>query len=160
MPSNVQPAVVLCLSGHDPSGGAGIHADIEAVAAQGCHAATVITCLTLQDTLNVQELVPVSTELLKRQVRLISQDYTIAAIKIGLLGSPAMAHTVMELLGELNSRGQPNTSSAGPGTGCWRRRRTGSTRIGNWNPPAAASRHPADTQSAGGETPCRNGGHG
>ena len=107
MPSNVQPAVVLCLSGHDPSGGAGIHADIEAVAAQGCHAATVITCLTLQDTLNVRELAPVSTTLFKRQVRLINQDYTIAAIKIGLLGSPLMAATVMELLGELNREGGP-----------------------------------------------------
>jgi len=107
MPSDAEPAVVLCLSGHDPSGGAGIHADIEAVAAQGCHAATVITCLTLQDTRNVQELVPVSTELFKRQVRLINQDYTIDAIKIGLLGSPAMAHTVKELLGELNDEGSP-----------------------------------------------------
>ena len=107
MPSEIQPAVVLCLSGHDPSGGAGIQADIEAVAAQGCHAATVVTCLTLQDTRNVQELVPVATELFKRQVRLIGQDYTIAAIKIGLLGTPAMARSVSEVLDEL--KGQDNT---------------------------------------------------
>ena len=38
--------VVLCLSGHDPSGGAGLQADIEALIAQGCHAATEITALT------------------------------------------------------------------------------------------------------------------
>lgn len=102
MSPTIPPTVVLCLSGHDPSGGAGIQADIEAISAQGCHAATVITCLTLQDTLNVQELMPVSRELFIRQVRLICQDYTIAAIKIGLLGSQAIARTVTELLDELN----------------------------------------------------------
>ncbi len=105
MPPTTQPAVVLCLSGHDPSGGAGIQADIEAIAAQGCHAATVVTCLTLQDTRNVQELIPVSRELFIRQVRLICQDYAIAAIKIGLLGSPAIAQAVAELLDELSGKG-------------------------------------------------------
>lgn len=101
----IQPAVVLCLSGHDPSGGAGIQADIEAIAAQGCHAATVITCHTLQDTLNVQELIPSSKDLFMRQLRLICQDYTIAAVKIGLLGSPSIARAVMEFLEELNIQG-------------------------------------------------------
>lgn len=105
MNPTLEPTVVLCLSGHDPSGGAGIQADIEAIAAQGCHAATVITCLTLQDTLNVQELIPVSRELFLRQVRLICRDFNIAAIKIGLLGSPAIARAVVELLDELNNTG-------------------------------------------------------
>ena len=45
--------VVLCLSGHDPSGGAGLQADIEALQAQGCHAAPTVTALTVQDTANV-----------------------------------------------------------------------------------------------------------
>ncbi|MCR1764547.1 bifunctional hydroxymethylpyrimidine kinase/phosphomethylpyrimidine kinase, partial [Pseudomonas aeruginosa] len=40
--------VVLCLSGHDPSGGAGLQADIEALLAQGCHAAPAVTALTVQ----------------------------------------------------------------------------------------------------------------
>ncbi|HIE54044.1 MAG TPA: hydroxymethylpyrimidine/phosphomethylpyrimidine kinase, partial [Chromatiaceae bacterium] len=44
------PPIVLALSGHDPSGGAGIQADIEAIQAQGCHATTAITCLTVQDS--------------------------------------------------------------------------------------------------------------
>ena len=47
--------VVLCLSGHDPSGGAGLQADIEALIAQGCHAAPVVTALTVQDTVNVSD---------------------------------------------------------------------------------------------------------
>jgi len=100
-----QSAVVLCLSGHDPSGGAGIQADIEAIAAQGCHAATVITCLTLQDTSNVRELVPVSREMFMRQFRLMCKDFELAAIKIGLLGSPAIARAVTELLDGLSKGG-------------------------------------------------------
>ena len=52
------PPVVLVFAGHDPSGGAGIQADIEALASQGCHAATVITALTVQDTRDVQDFRP------------------------------------------------------------------------------------------------------
>ncbi|HAW62442.1 MAG TPA: bifunctional hydroxymethylpyrimidine kinase/phosphomethylpyrimidine kinase, partial [Pseudomonas sp.] len=44
--------VVLCLSGHDPSGGAGLQADIEALLAQACLAAPTVTALTGQDTVN------------------------------------------------------------------------------------------------------------
>ncbi len=47
--------VVLCLSGHDPSGGAGLQADIEALLAQGCHAAPTVTALTVQDTVDVAD---------------------------------------------------------------------------------------------------------
>ena len=47
--------VVLCLSGHDPSGGAGLQADIEALLAQGCHAAPAVTALTVQNTVNVSD---------------------------------------------------------------------------------------------------------
>ena len=47
--------VVLCLSGHDPSGGAGLQADIEALLAQACHAAPTVTALTVQDTVNVTD---------------------------------------------------------------------------------------------------------
>ena len=46
---------VLCLSGHDPVGGAGLQADIEALIAQNCHATPVITALTIQDTVNVSD---------------------------------------------------------------------------------------------------------
>lgn len=96
---------VLCLSGHDPSGGAGIQADSEAITAQGCHAATVITCLTLQDTRNVRELIPLSADFVMRQARLMCEDFHIGAIKIGLLGSSSMANAVTELLRELQGNG-------------------------------------------------------
>ncbi len=78
---------VLSLSGHDPLGGAGIHADIEAVSAQGLHALTVITALTVQDSHNVAWVEAVSPGLIGEQIERLEADCDIRAIKIGLLGS-------------------------------------------------------------------------
>lgn len=77
---------VLCCSGHDPTGGAGIQADIEAVAAQGGHALSLITALTVQDTRNVARTVAVDADLLVEQLALLKADTRLAAIKLGLLG--------------------------------------------------------------------------
>lgn len=92
------PPVVLCLSGHDPSGGAGIQADIETLAALGCHAASVITCLTQQDTRNVREIIPQQPEDLRRQAETVLADMPVAAIKIGLIGDAAIAEAIARLL--------------------------------------------------------------
>lgn len=78
---------VLCISGHDPSGGAGIQADIEAVAAQGCHSAGVLTALTCQDTRNAYSVTPVNDEEFGRQLHTLTADMPFAAVKTGLLGS-------------------------------------------------------------------------
>ncbi|HEY1076747.1 MAG TPA: bifunctional hydroxymethylpyrimidine kinase/phosphomethylpyrimidine kinase [Fontimonas sp.] len=78
---------VLCISGHDPSGGAGIQADIEAVAAQGAHALGVITSLTTQNTRNVSRVKPIAPGLLQEQLETLLEDCPIHAIKLGLLGS-------------------------------------------------------------------------
>ncbi len=93
--------IVLAIGGHDPSGGAGIQADIEAVACNGAHALTLVTCLTLQDSCNVREVHPVAPDLLREQAQLLLADSPVAAIKIGLLGSPQIAVTVAGLLREL-----------------------------------------------------------
>ncbi|MDF1527784.1 MAG: hydroxymethylpyrimidine/phosphomethylpyrimidine kinase [Sedimenticola sp.] len=90
--------IVLSISGHDPSGGAGIQADIEVLAALGCHAATVISCLTTQDSCNVLELIPLNPQQMTDQIDLLFLDYTIHAIKIGLLGSADTALAVGRLL--------------------------------------------------------------
>ncbi|MGQ0503331.1 MAG: bifunctional hydroxymethylpyrimidine kinase/phosphomethylpyrimidine kinase [Panacagrimonas sp.] len=89
---------VLCLSGHDPGGGAGIQADIESVAAQGAHALTVITALTVQDTHNVRALSAVPAELMAQQLALLEADGVLAAIKIGLLGDVAQVRVIADLL--------------------------------------------------------------
>ncbi|MFA5941300.1 MAG: hydroxymethylpyrimidine/phosphomethylpyrimidine kinase [Sinimarinibacterium sp.] len=86
MTSPTTPPVVLCISGHDPSGGAGLHADIESVAAQGAHALGVITALTTQDTGNVHRVKPVAPTLMAEQLDLLLADCRVDAIKIGLVG--------------------------------------------------------------------------
>ncbi len=96
MPNPVHKPVVLCFSGHDPGGGAGLQADIEAVAAQGAFAATVPTCLTVQDSRQVYSLHPVNADLISTQARVISEDYPVACIKVGLLGSAEAAQAVLD----------------------------------------------------------------
>ena len=79
--------VVLALSGSDPSGGAGIQADIEALASHGCHCAPVITAITVQDTQDVKSYAPLDGTLIMEQARAVLEDMPVAAIKIGMLGS-------------------------------------------------------------------------
>lgn len=90
--------VVLCFSGLDPSGGAGLQADIEAIAALGGHAAVVCTALTVQDSNRVYGFEPVSPALIRQQAEAVLKDLPVAAIKIGMLGSGETARTVGELL--------------------------------------------------------------
>lgn len=93
--------VVLCLSGHDPCGGAGMQADIEALLAQGCHAAPVITALTIQDSRNVSDFQVLERDWVLRQARTVMADMPIAAVKLGMLGSLDMVDTVVTLMAEL-----------------------------------------------------------
>ncbi len=90
--------VVLCFSGHDPTGGAGIHADIEAIAAAGCHAASAITCNTVQNTHDVQKLLPLTPELFRQQALAVLDDLPVAAIKIGLIGDAGICREIVTLL--------------------------------------------------------------
>ncbi len=96
--------VVLVFAGLDPSGGAGVQADIEAIAAQGCHAAPMVTGLTVQDTHNLYELQTLSPDFLMRQARVIVADMPLAAIKLGLLGSVPMVLAVSDFLATLDRR--------------------------------------------------------
>lgn len=90
--------VVLCFSGFDPSGGAGIQADIEAIASHACHGAGVITALTVQNTVSVDSFQPVSASLIIQQARALLEDMDVQAIKIGMLGSVEVAEAVHGIL--------------------------------------------------------------
>jgi hydroxymethylpyrimidine/phosphomethylpyrimidine kinase len=90
--------IVLCFSGHDPVGGAGIQADIEAIAAQGAHAATVITALTVQDTRNVYRIEPVVVDTLHEAANAVLNDLPVAVFKIGLLGNAEIAQAVADII--------------------------------------------------------------
>ncbi|MDV7213643.1 bifunctional hydroxymethylpyrimidine kinase/phosphomethylpyrimidine kinase, partial [Azotobacter beijerinckii] len=93
---NFRP-VVLCLSGHDPSGGAGLQADIEALLAQGCHAAPAVTALTVQDTCNVADFRVLDRAWVLAQAEAVLADLPVAAIKLGMLGSLEMVDTAAEI---------------------------------------------------------------
>ncbi len=98
MPANNTVPVVMTFAGLDPSGGAGVQADIEALASHGCHAAPIVTALTVQDTHNVQRWSAVDTTLLIEQARAVLEDIPVAAFKLGMLGSVATVEAVHTLL--------------------------------------------------------------
>ncbi len=86
--------VVLTIGGHDPSGGAGIQADIETIVNSGCHAASVISALTVQDSRQVVDVLVQEPENFKKQLRLILEDMSVAVCKTGLLGSTDLIEVV------------------------------------------------------------------
>jgi len=90
--------VILSIAGHDPSGGAGIQADIETALALGCHASSLITCLTVQDTQKVYQIQPVDPFFFKKQADIILSDLTVSMIKIGLIGNLAIAQQILQIL--------------------------------------------------------------
>jgi len=91
---------VLVFAASDPSSGAGIQADLLTLASLGCHPLTAITALTVQDTVGVQSVHPVSAELLEQQARTILEDMPVAAFKIGVLGSVENALAVAEIVSD------------------------------------------------------------
>ncbi|WFR82311.1 hydroxymethylpyrimidine/phosphomethylpyrimidine kinase [Janthinobacterium rivuli] len=92
---------VLVFAGADPSGGAGIAADIVAIAAQGAHALPVITALTVQDNDRVFGVQAVAPELLRRQALALIDKMAIHAVKIGIPGSAANAAVIAQLIAQL-----------------------------------------------------------
>jgi hydroxymethylpyrimidine/phosphomethylpyrimidine kinase len=100
---NSSRPIVLCLSGLDPTGGAGIQADIEAMAAAGVHALPVVTALTVQDTRNVKRVEPVDLDLLSQQIDTVLADCRIEAVKIGLLGDAVQTRFLAATLATLTA---------------------------------------------------------
>ncbi|MGK5064285.1 hydroxymethylpyrimidine/phosphomethylpyrimidine kinase [Janthinobacterium sp. LB3P112] len=96
-----QRSTVLVFAGADPSGGAGIAADIVAIAAQGAHALPVITALTVQDNDRVFAVEPVAPDLLRRQAQALIAKMLISAVKIGIPGSAANAAVIAQLIAQL-----------------------------------------------------------
>lgn len=90
--------VVMTLAGHDPTGGAGIQADIESILSMGCHPVSVITTVTVQDTSDVIGIAPLDAELIVQQARAVLEDMPVAAIKIGMIGSVEGVQAIHTLL--------------------------------------------------------------
>jgi len=94
--------VVLVISGHDPSGGAGQIADIQTVSSLGAHPALAITALTEQDTRNAYAVFPCPPEQVTAQLERLIVDMRPAAVKIGLLPNVAVAESILSILDRLD----------------------------------------------------------
>lgn len=92
-------ARVLIIAGSDSGGGAGIQADIKAVTMLGGHAMTAITAITAQNTLGVQGVHPVPTDMVLAQIDSVASDIGVDAVKIGMIGS---AETAVAVAGRLS----------------------------------------------------------
>ena len=95
-----RPPVVMVFGGHDPSGGAGLQADIETLASLGCYAAPVVTAITAQDTQGLKHFASVDTDLVIAQARAVLEDMPVAAFKTGMLASGITVSAIESILAD------------------------------------------------------------
>ena len=103
MPADADPAyppLVLTFAASDPSGGAGIQADLLTLSSMGCHPLTVITALTVQDTIGVEGVLAIDADWVSDQARALLEDVPVDAFKIGVLGSVANIGAIAEILAD------------------------------------------------------------
>lgn len=98
MSVNASRPVALCVGGHDPSGGAGILADAEAIVAAQAFAVTVVTALTDQDTCGLRHIYPQPADQVETQCRRLIADSAPLVLKIGLLGSSGVVRALARII--------------------------------------------------------------
>jgi hydroxymethylpyrimidine/phosphomethylpyrimidine kinase len=89
---------ILTIAGSDPTGGAGIQADLKTLTAIGVYGAAAITCITVQNSRGVTESVPLESGLVARQVQAVLADHDVTHIKMGMIGTIEIARALGELL--------------------------------------------------------------
>jgi hydroxymethylpyrimidine/phosphomethylpyrimidine kinase len=94
------PPIVMVFAATDPTGGAGLQADIMTLASMGCHPVSVVTAITVQDTMGVDGVLPIDGEWVADQARCILEDMPVAAFKIGVLGSLEAVAAVAEVVSD------------------------------------------------------------
>lgn len=99
----MKPARILTIAGSDSSGGAGIQADIKTITMLGGFAMSAITAVTAQNTLGVTSVEALSPDMVGAQIDACVSDIGVDAVKIGMLGSAAIAHLVADRLERLEA---------------------------------------------------------
>lgn len=94
------PPKVMTFSSTDPSGGAGLQADILTIASLGCHPISITTGFTVQDTVGVNKLVSVDSAIVNDQARFILEDMEVSVFKLGLLGSKENIVTIAKIIAD------------------------------------------------------------
>jgi hydroxymethylpyrimidine/phosphomethylpyrimidine kinase len=103
MPADSEPAfppIVLAFAASDPSGGAGIQADLLTLSSMGCHPLSVVTALTVQDTLGVEGILAIDSDWVADQARALLEDMPVDAFKVGVLGSVANIAAIAEIVSD------------------------------------------------------------
>ncbi len=100
---NDKHPVSLTIAGFDPSGGAGIVADIKSMSANGCYPLSLITTQTAQNTQQFHAVLACDSGFLEEQFALLREDFEIGAVKIGLLGGKEMIERVALLLDSIDA---------------------------------------------------------
>lgn len=95
---------LLSIAGSDPSGGAGVQADLKTFSALGCYGMAAITALTIQNTRGVTAAYPIAPDIVAAQIDSVLSDIRPDAIKIGMLATPDIARAVAETLARYDAR--------------------------------------------------------
>ncbi len=94
------PPKVMTFSATDPTGGAGLQADVLTISSLRCHPVSIATGFTVQDTNGVKKLIPINSELVNDQARLILADTKVEIFKLGLLSSKENIVTIAEIISD------------------------------------------------------------
>ena len=94
------PPIVLVFAATDPSGGAGVQADIMTLSSMGCHPLSCVTAVSVQDTMGVEDVFPLDPEWVADQARCVLEDMPVAAFKIGVLGSVEAIAVIAEVVSD------------------------------------------------------------
>ena len=94
------PPIVLSFAASDPTGGAGIQADLLTLASMGCHGLSVVTAITVQDTAGVEAVLPIDADWVADQARMLLEDMPVAAFKLGVLGSIENVAAIAEVVSD------------------------------------------------------------
>jgi hydroxymethylpyrimidine/phosphomethylpyrimidine kinase len=95
-----QLPTVLVFAATDPTGGAGLQADLLTLASLGCHPLSVVTAITVQDTVGVEDYLPLDAGWITDQARCVLEDMPVAAFKVGMLGSVEIVAAIAEIVSD------------------------------------------------------------
>lgn len=98
MALHTAPPIVLTIAGSDSGGGAGIQADLKTFRARGVHGASAVTAITSQNTREVTAVHHVPLKHVRSQIKAVFDDFPVAAVKTGMLGSASIVRLVVELM--------------------------------------------------------------